>query len=257
MAPWRHFPFDAAAYVYSPTGLKKHWARLHAGDAEPWPADERVRAAWALFHAGDFREAVSAGLAAGGAGITVANKAQAVHANYLERSETAKLARFLEVVQRAEAQARTEPDNANAHFWRAYALGRYSQTINVVKALALGLGTKIRASLETVIALAPAHADAHIALGTYHAELIDKLGKLQARALGADGATALRLFERALKLNPDSVIARTDGAVALVMIDGHKRANEANELFTAAAACQAMDATERLEVEVARAGLHD
>jgi hypothetical protein len=82
-----------------------------------------VLAAWALYHAGDFQKAVEAGLAAGGAGITAANKAQAIYANYLEKSEKAKLALFMEVVERAEAQAAAEPKNANAHYLLAYALG--------------------------------------------------------------------------------------------------------------------------------------
>jgi hypothetical protein len=37
--------------------LKKKWARLHAGDAEPLPKDDKVLAAWALFHAGEFQKA--------------------------------------------------------------------------------------------------------------------------------------------------------------------------------------------------------
>ena len=92
MAKWIAFPHDAADYTYNAAALQKNWARLHAGDAEPLPADAKVLAAWALFHAGDFQKAVDAGMKAGGAGITVANKAQAIYANYLEKSEKARLA---------------------------------------------------------------------------------------------------------------------------------------------------------------------
>ena len=38
----------AAEYTYDTAALKKNWARLHAGDAEPLPADAKVLAAWAL-----------------------------------------------------------------------------------------------------------------------------------------------------------------------------------------------------------------
>ena len=58
-------------------------------------------------------------------------------------------------------------------------------------------------------------------------------------------------------MHPDSAIARIEYANALVMLDGDKRAAQAHELFAAAAACRPLDATERLEVEVARAGLND
>ena len=98
MAKWTAFPYDTAAYTYDAAALKKNWARLHAGDAEPLPKDDKVLAAWALFHAGEFQKASEAGLKACGRrrrGMTVANKAQAIYANYLENSEKTKLALFL------------------------------------------------------------------------------------------------------------------------------------------------------------------
>src|SRR5689334_11933415 len=127
MARWTAFPYDNSDYLYAALALKKIWERLHAGDAEPLPKDEKVAAAWSLFHAGDFQKAAEAGLKAGGAGITAANKAQAVYANYLERSEKNKLALFMEVAERAQAQVAADPANPNAHYLLAYALGRYSQ----------------------------------------------------------------------------------------------------------------------------------
>jgi tetratricopeptide (TPR) repeat protein len=257
MAKWTAFPYDADAYTYDAATLKKHWPRLHKGDAEPFPKDEALLAAWALFHAGEFQKAHDAGLKAGGAGITVANKAQAIYANYLEKSEKTRLAMFSEVAERAEAQAAANPKLANAHYWMAYALGRYSQGISVAKALTQGLGGKIKTALETAIELAPKHADAHIALGTFHAEVIDKVGKLLGRTQGADAATGLKMFKEALALNPDSAIARVEYANGLVMLEGDKRMKEAEKLYAEAAACKPMDAMERLDVEMAKAELED
>ena len=257
MAKWTAFPYDTAPYRRDAAALKKHWARLHAGDAEPWPKDEAVVAAWALFHAGDFQKAFDAGLKAGGAGITVANKAQCIYANYLEKSEKTKLAMFMEVAERAEAQQGTEQKNANAHYFQAYALGRYSQGISVAKALAQGLGSKVKTALETTIALAPQHADAHIALGSFHAEVIDKVGKLLGRTQGADSATGLKMFKEALKLNPGSAIAMVEYANGLVMLEGEKKMSEAEKLYADAAACDPQDAMERLDVEMAKAELED
>jgi tetratricopeptide (TPR) repeat protein len=257
MAKWTAFPYDAADYTYGAAALKKHWARLHKGDAEPLPKDEAVLAAWALFHAGEFRKAVDAGLKAGDAGIIVANKAQSIYANYLESSEKTKLALFLEVAERAEAQAKASPRLANAHYWHAYALGRYSQGISVAKALTQGLGAKVKNALETTIALAPTHADAHIALGAFHAEVIDKVGKLLGKTQGADTATGLKMFKQALALNPESAIARVEYANGLVMLEGDKRMKEAEKLYAEAAECTPMDAMERLDVEMAREELED
>ena len=257
MAKWKAFPHDNAEYTYTPAALKKQWARLHAGDAEPLPADASVLAAWALFHAGEFQKAAEAGVKAGGVGITVANKAQAIYANYLESSEKAKLALFMEVAERAEAQAEAEPKNANAHYFLAYSLGRYSQGISIAKALAQGLGSKVKTALETAIKLQPKHADAHIALGAFHAEVIDKVGALLGRTQGASKDAGLANFKTALKLNPTSAIAMVEFANGLVMLEGDKKMKEAEKLYADAAACIAMDAMERLDVEMAKAELED
>ena len=257
MAKWTAFPYDAADYAFDAAALKKNWARLHAGDAEPLPTDAKVLAAWALFHSGEFQKAAEAGLKAGGAGITVANKAQAIYANYLEKSEKTKLELFMEVAERAEAQIGAEPKNANAYYFMAYALGRYSQGISITKALAQGLGGKVKGALETAIKLAPKHADAHIALGAFHAEVIDKVGSLLGRTQGASKDTGLAMFKTALKLNPTSAIAMVEYANGLVMLEGDKKMKEAEKLYADAAACDPKDAMERLDVEMAKAELED
>jgi len=257
MAKWTAFPHDAAEYSFDAAALKKNWARLHAGDAEPLPADAKVLAAWGLFHAGEFQKAAEAGLKAGDAGITVANKAQAIYANYLEKSEKTKLALFMEVAERAEAQIAADSKNANAHYLMAYALGRYSQGISIAKALAQGLGSKVKSALETAIKLAPKHADAHIALGAFHAEVIDKVGSLLGRTQGASKDAGLAMYKTALKLNPTSAIAMVEYANGLVMLEGEKKMKEATQLYEDAAACTPMDAMERLDVEMAKAELED
>ena len=257
MAKWTAFPYDNTDYSHATAALKKAWPRLHAGDAEPLPKDAAVLAAWALFHAGEFQKAHDAGLKVGGAGITVANKAQSIYATYLEKSEKTRLAMFQEIAARAEAQAAAEPKNPSAHYWMAYALGRYSQGISVAKALTQGLGSKVKGALEATIALQPKHADAHIALGAFHAEVIDKVGKLLGRTQGADVATGLKMFQQALKLNPASAIAMVEYANGLVMLEGDKRMKEAEKLYADAAAVTPADAMERLDVEMAKAELED
>ena len=257
MAKWTAFPHDGAEYTYDAAALKKNWARLHAGDAEPLPKDDKVLAAWALFHAGEFQKAADAGMKAGGAGITVANKAQSIYANYIEKSETTKLALFMEVAERAEAQIAADSKNANAHYFLAYALGRYSQGISIAKALAQGLGGKVKSALETTIKLAPKHADAHIALGAFHAEVIDKVGSLLGRTQGASKDAGISAYKTALKLNPTSAIAMVEYANGLVMLEGDKKMKEATKLYEDAAASTPMDAMERLDVEMAKAELED
>jgi tetratricopeptide (TPR) repeat protein len=257
MAKWTAFPHPGE-HAFDAAGVKKQWARLHAGDAEPLPKDAAVLDAWALFHSGEFQKAVDAGLKAGDGGITVANKAACIYANYLEKKEKAKLDLFMEVAQRAEAQAAGDPRNANAWYWQAYALGRYSQGISVAKALAQGLGSKVKAALEKTIELQPRHADAHVALGSFHAEVIDKVGSLiGGMTYGAKKDIGLRMFQEALKIHPHSAIAMIEYANGLVMLEGDKKMKEATRLYEQAAAVKPLDAMERLDVELAKAELHD
>ncbi|AEG91947.1 hypothetical protein [Ramlibacter tataouinensis] len=257
MARWTPFP-HLGDYAFDADGLRKHWARLHACDAEPLPQDPAVLQAWALLHQGEFQKAAEAGLAAGGTGITVANKATALYANYLERKEKAKLELLMEVAQRAAAQAAAEPGNPNAWYWQAYALGRYMQGISVAKALAQGLGSRVKEALERAIRLQPRHADAHIALGAFHAEVIDKVGSLIAgMTYGARKDVGLKLFQEGLRLNPGCPIALVEYANGLVMLEGESRMEEATRLYEQAAACQAADALERLDVELARVELQE
>ncbi len=248
----------AGDYAFDPASVRKSWARLHIGDNEPLPKDARVLDAWVLFHNGEFQQAAEAGIKAGGAGFTVANKATAIYATYLEPKEKSKLDLFMEVAARAEAQAKAEPDNPNAWYWHAYALGRYSQAISVAKALAQGLGSRVKDSLERTIKLAPKHADARIALGAFHAEVIDKVGALiGSMTYGAKKDVGLKLFQEALRLNPGSVIGMIEYANALLMLEGDKKMLEATKLYEQAAAGQAMDATERLDVELAQTELEN
>jgi tetratricopeptide (TPR) repeat protein len=253
---WTKFPHADKAYAYDGAALKKHWDRLHRGDGEPFPKDIAVLDAWRHYHAGDFLQAVEAGIAAGDAGINAAVKAQAIYANYLERADKAKLALFEEAAGWAAERRAGAPKDANAHYLYAYALGRYSQGISVAKALAQGFGSKIKDALSTALKLAPAHAEAHTAYGAYQAEVVNKVGGLVAgMTYGAKKESALEHYQKAVKLHPESAIARIEYANGLILLFGKARLDEATKLYEQAAACKPMDAMERLDVELAKSEL--
>jgi tetratricopeptide (TPR) repeat protein len=253
---WAKFPHPDKRFAYDAAGLKKHWPRLHRGDGEPFPKDAAVQEAWRHFHSGEFGAAVEAGERVGGAGVNAAVKAQVVYATYLEKSDKAKLALLEEAAGWAEARCRAVPKDANAHYLHAFALGRYSQGISVGKALAQGLGGRVKGSLLSAIKLDPKHADAHIAYGAYQAEVIDKVGGLVAGVTyGAKKDSAIEHFEKAIMLNPDSAIARIEYANGLIMLFGKSRIAEAEKLYRAAAAATPADAMERLDVARAEAEL--
>jgi tetratricopeptide (TPR) repeat protein len=268
----------------SPHGaLPDRWDRLHAGDREPFPDAARVsrlarryaafassveasggseavsagvQAAWSDFHAGEFARAIERGGELGALGATAANKAAAVYSLHAAGSPARVLKLLDAAVQRAAVAVRTLPDYANAHYTLALALGRYSQRISILQALADGLATRVRQHLETALQLEPRHAEAHIALGLYHAEIVAKLGALMARlTYGASADAALEHFGKAIKLLPQSPIAHMEYAHGLLLLDERANRERARRLYQQAAACHAADAMEELDVARARRGL--
>jgi hypothetical protein len=273
---WKAFGYDAANYVYEGAALKKAWPELHRGDCEPFPdaafvkqalaanprlngslsadkAAAALQSAWRAYHRGDFGRAVAEGAALGPIGADVANKAANIYATYLETDSGRKREILLEAADRADALQAVAPDFPNAFYFHAQALGRYAQEISVAKALAQGIGGKVKASLDRTIRLEPKHAEAHIALGAYHAEIVNKVGGLLAGlTYGASKEEAVKHFAIARKLLPDSAIARIEEANGLVMLFGKARLAAAERLYEEAANCPPADAMQKLDAEHAK-----
>ncbi len=273
---WNTFTGPADSFDYEGPDLKKNWARLHRGDCEPFPdaayvkklvekhpalkpsvpiakAAETLQDAWRAYHRGDFHEAVTLGKSLGPLGANVANKAENIQATYLEHDKDTKLAMFLEVVNRGEEICKAAPDVPNAWYFYAQALGRYGQGISVVKALTEGLGGKMKSALERAIELEPKHADANIALGAYHANVVNKIGGMVARlTYGATKEAAVEHFQQAMKLNPGSAVGRIEYANGLAMLFGKSKLAEATTLYEEAAKCEPADAMEWLDVKLAK-----
>jgi tetratricopeptide (TPR) repeat protein len=257
MARWTAYPY-AGSNNFDASIISKQWKKLHAGDLEPLPTNPQVLQAWIHFHNGDFHKAATLGHELGYVGLSVYCKATCTYATYLEKHEDRRLELFLQVAKLAEQWAMEQPENFNAHYWWAFALGRYSQGLSVAKALAQGLDNKVKSQLENVIRQQPRHADAHLALGNFHAETIDKVGSLiGAMAYGVNKDIGLKLFTRAIQLNNESPRCMVEHARALLMLEGDKMMDEATTLYQLAARTRPRDAMERLEVEMAKAELDD
>lgn len=253
---WSPFPHANAGFDFKGAALKKAWKDLHRGDREPFPRDAELQEAWRCFHRGDFQQAVRLADEFGLAGHAVANKATGIYATYLEEDSQRRIDCFKSAIARAERAMQAFPDDPNSHYFHAFNLGRYSQSISVVKALRQGVGGKILASLQRAIALQPEHAEAHTALGMYHAEIIDKVGKLiGGMTYGASESKALEHFRKALELTPRAPIARIEFGNGLYLLYGDSRHDEVSALYEQAAATEPLDAMERLDVESALAEL--
>lgn len=278
---WAKFPHENKSFDYAGDKLAKHWDALHAGDCEPFPDETRITAllkkhpkagkaadaaalaaalqeAWRAYHRGEFQQAFEAGQQLGVLGTSVAVKAAGIHAVYLLDDEKAQLKRYEELAAMAEEACAVLPDEANSHYRHAFALGRYSQGISVAKALSMGLAGKVRASLDKTLKLAPKHAEAHSALGLYHAEIVSKVGAMiGGLTYGAKAATGVELLQQAIKLTPKAPIAHVEYANGLILLYGDKREDEAANAFEKASRLKPRDAMEHLDMAFARAQIED
>lgn len=246
-----------------------NWAELHRGDCEPLPTADRVRSfdpstsdpeavardlieAWRLFHIGEFAQAVMLADAIGPIAHAVANKASGIYADYLEEDDDAQKAIYAKGMDRAAQAIALFPEDPNAHYFHAFMTGRYSQCISVAKALKDGLAGQVKTDLARVIDLQPKHAEAYIALGLFHAEVINKVGRMVGSVTyGASASEAKNAFKTALKLNPDSPIAWIEYGNALYLISGEDALEQSNEAYETAAQCRVIDAMTSLDVAYA------
>jgi len=110
------------------------------------------------------------------------------------------------------------------------------------------------AALEAALALEPKHADAHTAMGMFHAEILAKVGALMgAVTYGAKREAGEEHLRLGMKLNPDSPIACIEAANGLVLLRVKKAVAEAGTLYARAAAMKPRDAMEKLDVDAAKA----
>lgn len=278
---WAPFPHPDAKFDYAGAKLAKAWSKLHAGDLEPFPDEahvadllkrhsklgkatqagelaEALADAWRAFHRGDFQDAFEAGSALGPLGASVAIKAAGIHATHLLDDDKAREKRYAELVTLAEAAVAALPELANSHYRYAFALGRYSQCISIAKALTQGLAGKVRDALQRTLELAPDHAEAHTALGLYHAEVVSKVGGLIAGlTYGAKAATGEGLLKRAIELTPASPIAHIEYGNGLMLLYGSKKETQAAGEYEKAAKAKPLDAMEKLDAAFAASQIED
>lgn len=253
MSAWTPCP-ESCLSLFAGDSLRTHWQRLHLGDSEPWPTNSALQDGWRLYHEGDFGTAADLGLSLGVDGLALACKATCMHATYVEPRDSVRFPRLQTVTQWTGRRLEAAPDDPTAWYWQGYALGRYSQGISVSRALAMGLGRRVREALENAHRIAPTHVDAHLALARFHAETIDQVGELIGGMLhGARRDQGEALYDAALALAPQSLIVLNEAAEGLLMLGGDAAQPRVAALQSQARALEPLDAMEKLYLQAAAA----
>ena len=282
MAKWNRFPHASDDFDYEGDSLLEAWPDLHSGDRVEFPDAEWVerileespdaapddfdddyqaladiiQEAWRSYHRGEFQQAVELADQCGYLAHAVANKATGIYATYLEPDESKQQALFLSAVERAESAMEILPDDPNSYYFHAFNLGRYSQSISIVKALSQGIGGKLHSSLQNALNLESDHAEARTAMGMYHAEIVSKVGKMLGKmTYGASPAKAIENFDMALDLTPESPIAHIEYGNGLYMLYEDNRIDDVSDLYVKASEMEPKDAMEKLDIDAALAEL--
>lgn len=190
---------------------------------------------------GRFVEAADMGEALGTSdGYALAAKSMAVYAHYEASDEE-----FSEAVERAmrmgEEAIAADPNNPDAHYQSAHAVGRYAQRVGAFTALREGLAGKIRDLLEATLALDPDYVDAMLALGGWHADIAAE-GFVARTMYGGSEEEAVTLFERALELAPESRVVLHAYGIRLQRLDKERGTERAREMLERALALPLGDA---------------
>jgi len=250
---WLPCPVDMSDLDLSGDKLREHWDRLHRGNLEPFPADEKLQDAWRQYHLGNFGRAADLGLALGGPGAVPAAFATTIYAQYIEQDDKRKIDLFkqaMAICKEAEAGGLSTP---NLHYMHAVSMGRYSQFISMIEALAQGFGGRIKEQVQKCLELEPKHAEAHATFAGWHAGISDQAGALMGKMLyGATQDGAHEHYDEAVRLAPDTVVPHIEYARGLEIMYGDTERASMIEKLEKAMQLSAADAMQRMDQEAAR-----
>ena len=233
--------------------LLDRWDLLHAADLAPKPKGDLL-AAWLSFHNGHYADAANAAQKLGSQGIPVLIRSVVAYTDYISEDEDETVNLLEQAYLLGESCA---DDSSCNQFTTALAMGRYSQSISITKALAKGLGGKVKNLLSNVLAAEPNHAEAHLAMAMYHAEIIDKVGAaLGGLTYGAKPKIAFQHIDQSLDLVPNA-INLIEAGNAILLLKGDKAMDEATALYQRAAEVEPLDALQAMDVDFAASQLED
>lgn len=178
--------------------------------------------------------------------------AATIYAQYLEQDDKRRASLFKQVMKLCEEAEDAGVVSANLHYIHAVAMGRYSQSISIIEALAQGFGGRMKEQLQKCLKLAPKHPEGHATFAGWHAGISDQAGALMGRMLyGATQDEAHKHYELGVAHAPQAVVPRIEFARGLEVMYGEKEADVRVHL-NHALQLTAVDAMQRLDQQAAR-----
>ncbi len=209
-------------------------------------------AARAAYSEGRFVEAAEIGEALGTSeGFALAAESLAVHGYYLA-AEDEQPELFARAISAADEAIRLDPENPEAYFQSAHAIGREARTVGVMEALNRGYARRTREAAEEAQRLDPEMAEATLTMASWHAEIVNKMGGLVARVTyRATRQNALDYYEKALELAPDEIAVYLEYANGLLLLGRNRNREQARELLLRGIEIPPRDAHDRILHELA------
>ncbi|MBJ26345.1 MAG: hypothetical protein CMM30_09785 [Rhodospirillaceae bacterium] len=182
-------------------------------------AETNLSNAKELFHQGKWKEAVELSKNdESGEGYALAAQITCYYGRFLAAEEN-KEELFSQAMALAEKGAKMSPESPFAHLQVAHAMGRYSQTVGILEALAEGFADRILESVNKAIELDPNYATAYLLLGNWHAEIINSAGFMGRMIYGASESESITAYDKAIKLEPNNLLIKLEYAGGLLKLD--------------------------------------
>lgn len=268
---------SAQRFSFRGDDLKRAWKRLHASDLEPWPDSERaalllaipdppplsatalardLQQAWRSYHEGDFDQARAIGMSLGPAGASVTLKAASIEVRHQLVDAPAQRERCHALESMAEGLSIGLPGEANSHYRMAYLMECQFETSPTATHAVCQQLQALHDALCHALQAAPRHGEAQLALGVFHATAIRRLGAIDAKACcGASAIAAEHHLEAARRLMPASPMAWLETGRALLALHHDRYGAAAREAFKRASKLMPLDASDALDIALARAEL--
>ena len=179
-------------------------------------------------------------------GYALAAQSLTIYGHHLATTKAEQQAVLLRAMDLGERAVELDDTNPFAHQALAHAMGRYAETLPIIQALRDGYAEKTMASMKRGLTIDPDYVYGHLAVGSWHAKIIDAAGLLAAVIYGASEDRALDHYRRAIELAPDNVIVMAGFAIGLLQLDAPGFRDQAEELLARIEAAPKEAAFERL-----------